>query len=127
MARVREKKGGWGGRREGAGRKPLPKPPGLVALRPAERDDAMWQELRRLADSDGEVRKKLQLLADGDGEVRQKLQLLAQAEVQRARDMANMREAIDRILKHQADIAREIGTVERPATPKISRRRPLTR
>ena len=111
MAKVREKKG-WGGARPGAGRKPRPKPPGLVSLTPSQRDDAMWQVLRRLA--------------DGDGELRQKLQLLAQSGAQQARDLTNMREAIDRVLKHQAEIARELGAVERPVTPKISRRRPLT-
>lgn len=40
--------------------------------------------------------------------------------------MAEAQEMLGRILRHQAEIACEVGVIERPMAPKISRRRPLS-
>ena len=104
----RERKGGWGGKRVGAGR---PREPKRLVIRGTDAA-LLMSELHRLAAADVEMR--------------QKLQHLAQAEMEQARAMAKMAEAVDRVLKHQAEISRELGPLERPTTPKaISRRRPL--
>jgi hypothetical protein len=39
--------------------------------------------------------------------------------------LADMREDVGHVRKHQIDIAREVGAVEKPTAPRSSRRQPL--
>jgi hypothetical protein len=108
------RKGGWGGRRPGAGRKPGPKPAipaGTAAPLPNGRRDAVLQALRQLA--------------DGDVELRHRLDRLERAGAKQGERLAKAQQALDRILQHQAAIARTVGAIEPTAPLRHTRRRPL--
>jgi hypothetical protein len=66
MAKSYVRKGGWGGFRPGAGRKPQPKPTLPVLTKPNgnghENGNAVLRALRQLADGDVDLRHRLDRL-----------------------------------------------------------------
>jgi hypothetical protein len=104
MARIL--KGGWGGKRPGAGRpRKRPLPP------PTKEQAALLDALRQLA--------------DGGVTLKQRLDRPEQAGVKQDARLAKTQEALKRILRHQAVIARQLGVLEPPRMPRTNRRRPL--
>lgn len=98
---------GWGGARPGSGRKPKPKP----LIIPNHDAVEMLTELRRLADRDADL--KLRLAG------------ITQASVMQTKQLAETKEMLDRVLRHQVAIARQLQAIETPAIPRHTRRRPL--
>jgi hypothetical protein len=74
---------------------------------------------------DADVLQALRRLADRDSELKHRLDRLERAGAEQGRQLAQAREALERLLRHQAAIARSVGALEAPSTPKINRRRPL--
>jgi hypothetical protein len=97
-------------RRAQNGRGPMPEAP--PALPPKTNGDAVHPALHRLVD-------------DARVDLGQRLRRVEKAGADNGKRLAAMQETRQRVLHHQAAIARQLQVIERTVTPRHTRRRPL--
>jgi hypothetical protein len=109
-------RGGW---RPGAGRKAKPRlapsgamPPLPPRPLPRVNGDSVLPALHRLVD-------------DGRADLGHRLRRIEETGADNSKRLEAMQETLERVLRHQAAIARSIGAIEPGAPPKHTRRRPL--
>jgi hypothetical protein len=109
-------RGGW---RPGSGRKPKPRldPSGLPLLPPPQpliraSGDLVLPALHRLVD-------------DTRVDLGRRLRRVEEAGTDNSERLKAMQETLDRVLYHQAAIARQLHAIEPTVTPRHTRRRPL--
>jgi hypothetical protein len=68
---------------------------------------------------------ELRRLADRDADLKLRLAGITQASVMQTKQLAETKEMLDRVLRHQVAIARQLQAIETPAIPRHTRRRPL--
>jgi hypothetical protein len=113
-----QRKGGWGGKRAGAGRKPLLRPDGsrVRPLRP--------QSLSR-ANGASVLPALHRLVDDARVDLGHRLRRVEKAGTDNSKRLEAMQETLQRVLKHQTAIARHLGAIEPTTLPRHTRRRPL--